>query len=647
MERYLHDAAKTPLEVIRARVKKEPDLAAAMLSGLICQNGAINFDHITKSKTVDSVLSTASPPALVKIVSQFRGMILHPDTEDQQVADSQRRMLADVLVSAVRSCNKQQADATDPDAAKEWLEQLLLVFVEFAYSVPDSAAREDTVPRPPVSDASRAMFQSRLSSSLAHILSVRLDEEITLPYAVVSALHSRVESSGTSKLSLQANKQVWKTLKRAHKTLGKVASQVRELWTVSLDHELICQERAANEKQKPTFRAFKLLYSITILQVYNADPDAVSVLDELDECYASVAQHTGAQAHAFDLLIEVILGSVAKPSALFRKLAEQVFTTFASEVTAQSLQSMIDILSKKESLAGQQDLFDQAGEDGEEDDENSDEEVSDVEILDGSPAASTEDESSSGGEEGASEDGQESDGSLDEHDDQEDDEETRKFDALLAQALKTSQPNGTASGDEESSDDEDMDDEQMMALDPHLEKILGERKKTTSKRKDSQDAKETVINFKNRVLDLLSIYVKQQHTNTLAMDLILPLLLLVRSSTSQQVAQKAFNLLKQYFDACKGKDMPTPTGLDATWKLLRDIHGEGMRDGPKFHGAACSRSSLFVVKTLVYIDRNNYDRAVDIYSDTQKQWFRNPKSKVQPALFSDWINWSISTRKPK
>lgn len=228
-ERYLHDAAKAPLEAMRARVRKEPGLAAIFFSGLVSQNGAINFDHMTKTKTVDGILSSASAPAMEKIVSLFRDLVVRPDTEDQKVADSHRRMLTDMLVSTVRSCNKQQLDTVDPDALKTWLKQLLLTLMEFAYFDPDPTVKEDTVPRPPVSEASRVMFQSRLSSSLAHILSARLDEEISLPYAVVSALHSRGESQETSRLSLQANKQVWKTLKRAYKTLKKIASQVRHL----------------------------------------------------------------------------------------------------------------------------------------------------------------------------------------------------------------------------------------------------------------------------------------------------------------------------------------------------------------------------------------------------------------------------------
>ena len=34
-----------------------------------------------------------------------------------------------------------------------------------------------------------------------------------------------------------------------------------------------------------------------------------------------------------------------------------------------------------------------------------------------------------------------------------------------------------------------------------------------AQKKDNKDAKATMINFKNRVLDLLLIYVKQQHAN--------------------------------------------------------------------------------------------------------------------------------------
>ena len=390
---------------------------------------------------------------------------------------------------------------------------------------------------------------------------------------------------------------------------------------------------------------------MTILQVYNGDTEAVSIIHELDTCHQSISEkQNSVGSGSLDLLLEVLLSFLAKPSALFRKLAGQVFAIFTADVTSDGLQSLIEILEKGESLAGQQDLFDQDI-DGVEDDMSDDdlEIASDVEMFRDVSASSAENSDSiSEDEQNSSVDSetsdQESEGNLDE---EKNDEELAKFDAMLADTLKTSQPSGSAALSDDSSDDEEMDDEQMMALEPHLTKIFQERKKTTSKKREKKDARENVINFKNRVLDLLLIYVKKQHANALALQLILPLLRLVRISTSKQIAEKSFNLLKEYFDACKGKELPVPDEGGEIWEILDEIHAEAKLDGSKLHGNACSRSSLFVVKVLVALDENNYGRAVDVYSESQKQWYLDTKSKTQPALFTEWINWSINTRKQK
>ena len=385
---------------------------------------------------------------------------------------------------------------------------------------------------------------------------------------------------------------------------------------------------------------------MTILQVYNGDTDAVSIIYELDTCHQSISEkQNSAGSESFNLLLEVLLSFLAKPSALFRKLAGQVFAIFTADVTSDGLQSLIEVLEKGESLAGQQDLFDQdidGVEDGMSDDNL--EIASDIEMIEdaeNSDSISEDEQNSSADSETSNQESEEN------SDGEKNGEELAKFDAMLADTLKTSQPGGNAALPGDSSDDEEMDDEQMMALEPHLTKIFQERKKTTSKKREKKDARENVINFKNRVLDLLLIYVKKQHANALALQLILPLLRLVRISTSKQIAEKSFSLLKEYFDACKGKELPVPDEGGEIWEILDEIHAEARLDGSKLHGNACSRSSIFVVKVLVALDKTNYGRAVDVYSESQKQWFLDTKSKTQPALFTEWINWSINTRKQK
>ncbi|KAI7044259.1 hypothetical protein KC352_g46365, partial [Hortaea werneckii] len=179
------------------------------------------------------------------------------------------------------------------------------------------------------------------------------------------------------------------------------------------------------------------------------------------------------------------------------------------------------------------------------------EDMSDVELVNGEEAGSENDESEDEDDDSSSSESDSADASGD--------DEEAVFDRKLADAL------GTAKADEGSDDDEsDMDDEQMMALEPHLTNIFKERKKDASKKQEGKDAKENIINFKNRVLDLLNIYVKGQYGQTLALDLILPLTILVRTTTSKPTSEKAFAVLKQYFDSCsKHKTLPQPQDQEA------------------------------------------------------------------------------------
>jgi DNA polymerase phi len=93
--------------------------------------------------------------------------------------------------------------------------------------------------------------------------------------------------------------------------------------------------------------AFKLLYSMTIMQVYNGDADAVSMLDELEFCSTkflgdkeSKKQDTG---DASDALVEILLSFASKQSQLFRRMSEQVFSAFANQITENGLESLISV----------------------------------------------------------------------------------------------------------------------------------------------------------------------------------------------------------------------------------------------------------------------------------------------------------------
>lgn len=269
--------------------------------------------------------------------------------------------------------------------------------------------------------------------------------------------------------------------------------------------------------------------------------------------------------------------------------------------------------------------------------DQSDTNMSDVEEIsangdidaDGSDGSAT--DGSSGSEEGDRSEGT--------------DDELVAFDAKLAQALGTRRGDeDLAASDGDESSDEDMDDEQMEALDKHLEKVFRERKKVASKKTEKKDAKEHVVLFKSRVLELLEIYIKQQYSKELALDLIIPLLTLIYSTTSKQVSEKACSLIREYSKVLKMKYQALFPDNLALLDLLAQIHKAAIKEGSNAYGIACSQASILVSKLII----SNGGRPSDVtqrYAETQLLFLTDPTCRVRTSFFSDYLNWCTSTRK--
>lgn len=290
-------------------------------------------------------------------------------------------------------------------------------------------------------------------------------------------------------------------------------------------------------------------------------------------------------------------------------------------------------------MAGQQEMFEEQGDDDDEEDDDEDdvemvdvdEEDSDVEVVLG----------------GAASDSDSSDEDEDEEEDEEDAAEIAAFEAKLAAALGTHGANQDPNASDSDSD-ADMNDDEMEEVDEKLANVFRARHQAASQHKDKKDARENMVNFKNRVLDLLEIFVKKCHSRLLALDLLLPLLRLTRRSTVKQIANKANSVLREYTKLCKGNALPeidSEDGPEAIWELLRAIHKEASHSGPPAHASACSQASLLVVKVLVAQDKAAIAGVVDVYAETRKAQLISTKCHIQPSFFTDWNNWCVSASK--
>lgn len=369
------------------------------------------------------------------------------------------------------------------------------------------------------------------------------------------------------------------------------------------------------------------------------------MLDDLEASSKAMLESTeDSTRETQDGFVEILLSFLGNPRALFHKIAIEAFTTFASDLSSAGLASLTDVLDTEETLEGQKRLFAQDDDEDvaeDNDDEEDDEDASDVEMID----PSSEDSSDDGDDGDDGSEGSPTSGG-DDTDSESDDEELTQFNNMLALTLQTSKPSANGSTPDSSDSESDMDDDQMLALDPHLSTIFKQRSQITGK-KERQTAKQNMIHFKSRVLDLLAVFLDKQHANPLVLEALPSILRLTRASASKQLADKSIKILKSSLAKHKG-ELPRPDDVDAVWDILKIVLEEaGLGGGANIHADSCSTAGLHIVKTLVGLDKANYDKVVDLYAETQKKWFGDKKSALQASLFTQFMNWSIQYRAAK
>lgn len=502
-----------------------------------------------------------------------------------------------------------KVSSADPDGAdsKSALEVGIKELASCAYSTQGEFI-------PPLSEKTREIFRNRLSSAFS---------KVTKQPSTTEYLCDAVRSVKPTAVAM--SDEIDTERKSALKAMAKL---------------LKSPEKADNSSSN-VFSGLALLYATTIIQLYNGAPDALDILQDLESCSEKMKSK---EAGGSELLVDILLALVPRQSPMMRQISEQVFEAFAPQISSEALQLLTEPLVAEENSRGYQALF-----------ENNDE---DLEMAD---AAESDSGSESGGgsnEDEISEIGSDvefvtlngadiaSDGDEDEEQNENDEEEESKnaelaaLDDALAKVLNSHRLDKDQDANS-SDDDSDMTDSEMMALDEKLVDVFKYRIKETKQKNAKKDAKESVVHFKHRVLDLLNIYVKREASNALAFSLLLPLLEHVRTTTAKPLGNKAMNILTEFSKASKKtRSKDTPIDTEAQIKLMLDIHEEASKDMSHAFGKAASTASLLVASSLWAADQGNVDRINAAYARTFADCQKG-KIKMQGAFFSDWINWGM------
>lgn len=607
-DRYLRKSAHSALQQLEQRLKAPEgmDLASgACLKALLTATDFIDFDTTTKSKVTTALLESGSRTEMRSVLQGLMQEV--KATEDKAVSRKVKYLInleSRLLGSCIRPLTNDEArdKSLVSDILKSWLRGV-------------SEESEDV----------RKHLKDRISAGLEQLIKAgSAGQRLFSAVLDIEDLSDSISDPAILDVMKKAAKRAKKLRKAIVKPQGMVNGRVTPVPT----------SRTTSLQE-----GLQLLYSLVAFDIYNGERESVEIMQDLLEITLPKDDTTGQSP---DDLVEILLSFSSRPSKFLRTLTPIIFESIAPGLTKEGLRSLTRILMTKENAQGQQDMFEAAdeemfdGSDGSEDDSDEDDDEdevmdSDVEIV------NTADGSGSNSASNFDSESESEDGADDEKND-----ELEAFEAALASALGTSR----ADDGPESDSDADMDDEEMMALDEKLTEVFKARKQATSKKRDRKDAKENIINFKNRVLDLIEVYIKHQHLNPVVIELVLPLLQTTRTSQTKQVAERCNKALRDLCTRCKGQNVPlmASQGLEPdSEEVLHQIHAEACLEASNMHAAAASHASILLTKVLVK-GGVPVDRAVQRYADTMTICLTQEGCHVQPSFFTDFNNWCTSAR---
>ncbi|KAI1204243.1 DNA polymerase phi-domain-containing protein [Annulohypoxylon truncatum] len=624
-DRYLHRAALKSLQSMEKAVQASPELLLPVLKEVLGKHGAYDFDQRTSTKTVESLLQWVTPDDAKNVLKLLRDpVVIAKDNESAEI-EKLRQVYAGYVSKLATQAKPVSEASNNGDDTINIAELGVKELAACAYSVQSQF-------KPELSDKSREAFRRLLASTIGKVMKRRADAEY-LCNAVISVEPTAVNMSGEIKAEQEnALKAMRKLLKAGKKS---------------------------DNKKSGASVGLALLYAITILQLYDGAPDAIDILQDLERCSEKMKSKEGGSS---ELLVEILLSLVSRQSPMMRQISEQVFEAFTSQLSPEALELLTEPLVAEENEKGYQALFenledeDMEMEDAE--DSSSEDEVEDVEEDEISEIGSdVEFVTLNGAEtEAGDEDEDEDEDSSPEDEDNEQAEANAKeladLDDALARVLRSHRLDKDKEA-ESSDNDSDMTDSEMIALDEKLVEVFKQRAKKTGKKKEKKDAKESVVMFKHRVLDLLALYLKHEAANPLAFSLLLPLLDLVRTTTAKPLANKAGAAIENFAKAFRkarttaavassseaGSSSNSRFVAEPLFTLLRQIHEQAARDASHAHSRAASAASLLVASSLV-VDKANVEGVNEVYARTFARCQRG-EMKVQGFFFTDWVNWGM------
>ncbi|KAF8522098.1 DNA polymerase phi-domain-containing protein [Hysterangium stoloniferum] len=614
-DRYLHKAAKMVASSLPPIVMANPSAGFPVLLQLLQTHG--HFDRLTRTKTVESLLAAMDVKGVEEYVSHLGELAQKPKEEDPTIT---RVWVVDQFMSLIRNGAVPKSDS--------WLTTVLdFLLLHGIFGIRKKNEKHSNrwlhvLPEPAFSDEARSACQARLLLSLA---------ELTTQTTLLKKDDKTVRSTGCA-----SDGQLW---------MSKVLSQVLELEKDSkhvvrlgMDDEedaslrdqaveVLAMLKTLRPEQKEVRMGSELLLTATLLYWYfNAEANND---EDIEICITSIKRFFPAssspdkkkkkkeevqeeeavsgedEATPIAAIVDTLIGYLEKPTVYLRSTANQVFGLLTGLVDKSTVDLILAQLARRDPTQ-----------------EDEEEGVDDVE---------------EGAESGLESDSSESD-AISESEDTEDIEEDLELRRKIEEALHISGIQAASEGsedDDSESEEELMDDDQMMQLDGHLAEIF--RSRVKEKGRGEAGAQREATHFKNRVLDLVDIFLRKEPTSEYTVAFIMPIIRVIMGTGSdeKQLSDKATALLRTRFG--KTKEVPTTVDLPEVKKTLTELHTIAQKSNSSDLRDTISACSLYLSRILLSDAIQESDAVSATYLASLCDFANRKSSHIQSSFLLEFV----------
>ncbi|KAK3731456.1 hypothetical protein QZH41_013647 [Actinostola sp. cb2023] len=644
-QNYLHNAAKYLASSMSNGLSQneDPNVTASVIQHLLGKQGNIQFDKLTKTKTVESLLGKLQGSGLERVVvwliDCFKAGYTN-STEDERPSEREVDFIRLSILNQILSLGKNK----NLCQSGEWMKKLLFFLIETTYF--EKVQEKDKLLFP-LSKQVKEVSEQRLLSFIKELGTVS---------------HSGQEGLKTRKSSKSDDEQNWmftilkhtkelldsddhktSTPSWSDKTKKSFDSALKIVTKIHKKHE--CGNGNAEDE------AFQLLLSHMTLQLFMDPEQAAEILDEVKSCYKNRQEKDEDidtdEPHWVEVLTEILLSLLTRPSNLLRHVVDEVFTAIAPHLTQDALRIIIQAVDARSLGEGGDEMLEV--EDGSDDEEMDNEEL--------------EQDKTNGTKSDQDNDDDESD-----DDDESEEEENNEVDEAFRAEVQAALGDGAVAEDVEGSDDDDdLDDEAMQQFDEALAEVFRSRGQGAKEKKNKKDKAKIILHFKLRVLDIIEIFIKKQPSNPLILDLIEPLLSLVWSSINSKdygtLGERAQGIYRNKL--CAIREHPSSSDVDSEeihnlletliqksmsapslnivtlvtkgcMLLIRVLKGKPQQQQSETPSKKRKHKAFKAVETSVGLV--DVPRVAALFKEALKDFMEKRTSHLHPVLFTELIN---------